>query len=116
MADEEMPKTPAKNQQPLVTFLISIIVIGLLALAFFFGLKFRATSPEETTPTSTPEITTTSTPQPTATPEEEIAPTVTPSPSPTLTLIPSPTSSPTPKPTLKIEMAPIEYELHLTPP
>ena len=54
MADEETPQVPAKNQQPLVTFLIFIIVIGLLALAFFFGLKFRATSPQEATPTPTP--------------------------------------------------------------
>jgi len=111
MADEEMPKTPAKNQQPLVTFLIFVIVIGLLALTFFFGLKFRTISPEEATSTPTPEITTTSTPQPTATPEEEEK--STPSPSPTFT--PSPTLSPTPTATLKIEMAPIEYEIHLGP-
>jgi len=104
MADEEMPKTPAKNQQTLVTFLIFVIVIGLLALTFFFGLKFRTTSPGETTPT--PEITLTPTAQPTATPEEEeeISPTVSPSPSPTFT--PSPTPSPTPIPTLKIERYP----------
>jgi cytoskeletal protein RodZ len=111
MADEEMPKAPAKNQQPLVTFLLFVIVIGLLALAFFFGLKLRTTSPEEATPTPTPEITTTPTTQPTATPEEETTPTATPSPSPTST--PTPTPSLTPTATLNIEMAPME--LHWTP-
>ena len=77
MAEEQQEKSSAKNQNPLVIFLIFLVVLGLLALAFFFGLKFRKTSPEEATPTPTPEITTTPTIQPTATPEEETTPTPT---------------------------------------
>ncbi|MCJ7804390.1 hypothetical protein MUP35_01510 [Patescibacteria group bacterium] len=72
MADEETPTAPAKNQNSIITFLIFIIVIGLLALAFFFGLKFRTTSPEETISTPTPEITLTPSPQPTPTPAPTI--------------------------------------------
>jgi hypothetical protein len=93
---EETPQTqPAKNQNPLIAFLIFIIVIGLLALAFFFGLKYRQT-PAETTPTPTPEVTNIPSPQPTPTPGEV---TTTPTVKPTATATPTPTFAPTSTPT-----------------
>lgn len=64
MAEEELQSQPAKNQNPLIAFLIFIIVIGLLALAFFFGLKYRQI-PGEVVPTPTPEVTNIPSPQPT---------------------------------------------------
>jgi len=59
MAEENTTSQPVKNQNPVIVFLIFIIVIGLLALAFFFGLKYRQI-PGEVVPS----------PQPTPTPEE----------------------------------------------
>jgi len=67
MAEENTTGQPAKNQNPVIVFLIFIIVIGLLALAFFFGLKYRQT-PGGATPTPTPEVTNVPIPQPTPTP------------------------------------------------
>jgi cytoskeletal protein RodZ len=67
MAEEDTTGQPAKNQNPVIVFLIFIIVIGLLALAFFFGLKYRQT-PGGVTPTPTPEVTNVPSPQPTPTP------------------------------------------------
>jgi hypothetical protein len=95
MAEEETPLIPANNgQQSILSFLILLIIVGLLGLAFFFGLKFR-NIPSETIPTPTPEVT--------IKPTEEITPTIATS-TPTLTLTPTsnPTSTPTPKPTLTI--------------
>src|SRR4030042_2781288 len=71
MAEETLQSQPAKNQNPLIAFLIFIIVIGLLSLAFFFGLKYRQI-PGEVVPTPTPEVTNIPTPQPTPTPEEMV--------------------------------------------
>jgi flagellar basal body-associated protein FliL len=70
---------PAKSQNPLIVFFIFIAVIALLALAFFFGFKYRQI-PEEILPTPTPEETNIPSPQPTPTPEEVSTPT----PSPTI--------------------------------
>ncbi len=99
-----------KKQNPLVNFFIFIIVIGLLALAFFLGSKYRQGS-TEVTPTPTPQVTNIPTlqPTPTSTPTE-ITPTpqhttiLTPTPTltPIPTLTPNPTTTPTPIPTLKI--------------
>jgi len=69
MAEENTTNQPTQNQNPALAFLIFIIVIGLLALAFFFGLKYRQT-PGGATPTPTPEVTNVPSPQPTPTPEE----------------------------------------------
>jgi len=69
MAEENTTSQPAKNQNPLIVFLIFIIVVGLLALAFFFGLKYRQI-PGKVVPTPTPEVTNIPSPQPTPTPEE----------------------------------------------
>ena len=69
MAEENTTSQPVKNQNPVIVFLIFIIVIGLLALAFFFGLKYRQI-PGEVVPTPTPEVTNVPSPQPTPTPEE----------------------------------------------
>ncbi|MBM3205469.1 hypothetical protein FJZ41_01295 [Candidatus Shapirobacteria bacterium] len=91
MAEEQQEKSAAKTQNPLVVFLIFLIVIGLLALAFFFGLKYRPTGPEATpTPTPTPEptmmIEATPTPEAQAvTPTVKVTPTVTPKPTATAT-------------------------------
>ena len=67
MAEENTTSQPAKNQNPLIVFLIFIIVVGLLALAFFFGLKYRQI-PGKVVPTPTPEVTNIPSPQPTPTP------------------------------------------------
>lgn len=69
MAEETPQNQPIRNQNPLIAFLVFIIVIGLLALAFFFGLKYRQI-PDEVVPTPTPEVTNIPTLQPTPTPEE----------------------------------------------
>jgi len=69
MAEEIPQNQPAKNQNPLIAFLIFIIVISLLALAFFLGMKYRQI-PDEVVPTPTPEVNNIPTPQPTPTPEE----------------------------------------------
>lgn len=69
MAEETPQNQPIKNQNPLIAFLIFIIVIGLLALAFFFGLKYRQI-PGEVVPTPTPEVTNIPSPQPTPTIDE----------------------------------------------
>lgn len=79
MAEEETQNQPAKNQNPVIAFLIFLIVIGLLALAFFFGLKYRQT-PGGVTPTPTPEITNAPSPQPTPTPTAAITQETTPTP------------------------------------
>ena len=100
--DEEEVQTqpPTNSQNSAVAFLIFLIVIGLLALAFFFGMKYRQT-PGGIAPTPTPEITNVPSPQPTPTPEE-VSPTptseVTVTPTPTI----KPTSNPTPTSSLKI--------------
>ena len=96
MAEEETPLIPANNgRQSILSFLILLIIVGLLGLAFFFGLKFR-NMPSETAPTPTPEVT--------IKPTEEITPaitaTTTPTLTPTSTPTPTSTSTPTPKPTL----------------
>jgi len=95
---------PAKNQNPVIVFLIFIIVIGLLALAFFFGLKYRQT-PGGATPTPTPEVTNVPSPQVTPTPEEitatsTVKPTAIVTPTPTVT--PTSTSTSTPQADLYI--------------
>jgi len=91
MAEENTTGQPAKNQNPVIVFLIFIIVIGLLALAFFFGLKYRQT-PGGATPTPTPEVTNVPSPQPTPTPEEvSITPTVKPTVTSTPTIAPAST-------------------------
>ena len=69
MAEEELQSQPTNNQNSAVAFLIFLIVIGLLALAFFFGMKYRQT-PGGVIPTPTPEITNVPNPQPTPTPEQ----------------------------------------------
>jgi len=94
MAEENTTGQPAKNQNPVIVFLIFIIVIGFLALAFFFGLKYRQT-PGGATPTPTPEVTNMPSPQHTPTPGEV---TTTPTVKPTVT--PTPTTMPTSTPTL----------------
>lgn len=111
MAEEQTQNQPAKNQNPLIAFLIFIIVIGLLALAFFFGLKYRQ-APGEVTPTPTPEVTNVPSPQVTPTPGgASITPTVQPTVTATPTVTPTPTVSPTPTPTIKIEryIPPLEW-------
>jgi cytoskeletal protein RodZ len=108
MAEETSPNQPVRNQNPLIAFLIFIIVIGLLALAFFFGLKYRQ-APGEVTPTPTPEVTNIPSPQVTPTPGEvtttpTVQSTVTPTVTPTPTITPTPTLTPTPTPTIKFEL------------
>lgn len=77
MAEETPQSQPVRNQNPLITSLIFIIVVGLLALAFFFGLKYRQI-PDEVVPTPTPEVTNIPSPQPT--PTIKVEPTITPTP------------------------------------
>ncbi len=99
MAEEKSPNQPTNNQNPLIVFLTFIIVIGLLALAFFFGLKYRQT-PGEVMPTPTPEITSMPSPQPTPTPEESnVTPT---SSQPSATATPTLRATPTPTPTIML--------------
>jgi len=79
MAEQETPLIPTPSQQSPLSFLILLIIVALLGLAFFFGLKFRNTT-SSITPTPTPEITIEPTreitpetiPSPTSTPNEKI--------------------------------------------
>lgn len=113
MAEENTTGQPAKNQNPVIVFLIFIIVIGLLALAFFFGLKYRQT-PGGATPTPTPEATNIPSPETTSTPEEvSITPTVKPTATPTPTS--EPTATPTPTLAPKADLYIDEYSFNHPP-